>query len=65
MKAIAHRSRDLADIESLLAANPHLDLRRCRRIASEFAAASSMPELLTDFDRRIESAERDAGAPGE
>jgi hypothetical protein len=51
MKAIAHRPKDLADIEGLLAANPGLDLTRCRRIIFEFAGASAMPDIGADFER--------------
>jgi hypothetical protein len=61
-KAIAHRPRDLGDIGNLLAANAAIDLTPCRRIASTFAAASAMPDLCTDVDRRVERAHR-ADAP--
>lgn len=49
MKAVAHRPQDLADIEAILAAHPKLNLRRVRRWVREFAAALSMPEILTDL----------------
>lgn len=50
MKAVAHRPRDLADIEAILAAQPQIDLRRVRRWIGEFAAALEMPALLQDFN---------------
>lgn len=50
MKAVAHRPRDLDDIEAILAANPRLNLRRVRRWVREFAAALSMPEILNDLE---------------
>lgn len=53
MKAIAHRPRDLADIEGLLLAHPEADIDRARRWIREFAEASTQPELLEDFDRLV------------
>ncbi|MBM4285482.1 MAG: hypothetical protein FJ128_09570 [Deltaproteobacteria bacterium] len=50
MKALAHRPRDLTDIEAILAAHPKLNLRRVRRWVREFAAALSMPEILNDLE---------------
>ena len=53
MKAIAHRPRDLLDLEGLLAANPQADLARVRQWVREFANAATMPELVEDFDRLV------------
>ena len=53
MKAIAHRPRDMADIESILDAQPQLDLRRVRRWIREFATALATPELLQDFNALV------------
>lgn len=53
MKAIAHRPRDMADIESILDAQPKLDLRRVRRWVREFANALDTPELLQDLNTII------------
>ena len=53
MKAIAHRPRDLADIEGLLLAHPDADLHRALRWIREFAEASAHPELLEDFERLV------------
>lgn len=50
MKAIAHRSTDLADIESILDLNPKLNLRRVRRWVKEFSGAIEMPEILNDLE---------------
>ncbi len=44
-KAVAHRARDLADIESILSARPNLDLQRIRYWIGEFARALDKPEL--------------------
>lgn len=50
MKAVAHRPRDMADIESILDVYPTLDVARVRRVVREFAAALETPELLEDFN---------------
>jgi hypothetical protein len=50
MKAVAHRPRDLADIESVLDAHPKLDLRRVRRWVREFSTALEMPDILKDLE---------------
>jgi len=50
MKAVAHRPRDMADIEALLGAQPKLDLRRVRRWVRQFSAAMEMPEVLDDLE---------------
>jgi len=53
MKAIAHRPRDLVDLEGLLLAHPEADIDRIRRWVGEFAGAATMPELLEDLDKLI------------
>ncbi|MBI3976671.1 MAG: nucleotidyltransferase [Chloroflexi bacterium] len=58
MKAIAHRQRDVADIESLLDAHPRLDLRRVRRWVREFSAVLEMPEILNDLEAMLARWER-------
>lgn len=50
MKAIAHRPRDLADIESVLDAHPKLNLRRIRQWVKEFSSAIEMPDILNDLE---------------
>lgn len=55
MKAVAHRPRDLADIESVLDAHPSLDLARVRRWVREFSAALAMPDILADFEKILAS----------
>jgi hypothetical protein len=54
MKAIAHRPRDLADIESILDVHPKLNLRRVRRWVKEFSRAIEMPEILNDLENILE-----------
>jgi len=50
MKAVAHRPRDLADIEAILAAHPKLNLKKVRRWVREFSQALEMPEILSDLE---------------
>jgi hypothetical protein len=50
MKVVAHRPRDLADVEGLLETHSDLDLVRIRRCVSDFAAALEAPELLSDLE---------------
>jgi hypothetical protein len=53
MKAVAHRPQDLQDIEGLLNAHPHADVNAVRRWVGEFATATTMPDILQDFDRLL------------
>jgi hypothetical protein len=53
MKAIAHRARDMADIEALMTAFPAVDLHRVRRQVHEFADALESPEIVEDLERLI------------
>lgn len=50
MKAVAHRPRDLADIESILDAQLKLNLTRVRRLVRGFSIALEMPEILNDLE---------------
>lgn len=56
MKAIAHRERDLLDIEGLLAAHPKLDVERIRQWVQTFADTLEAPELYEDLDKRLPGA---------
>ncbi len=51
MKAVAHRPRDLADIESIVDAHKKLNLRRIRRWVREFSTAVEMPEIFNDLEK--------------
>jgi hypothetical protein len=53
MKAIAHRERDLLDIEGLLAAHPKIDAQRIRKWVQTFADTLEAPELYEDLERRL------------
>ena len=50
MKAIAHRPRDLADIESIFDVHTKLNLRRIRKWVKEFSSAIEIPEILKDLE---------------
>lgn len=53
MKAIARRPKDLQDIEGLLAAHPEADVALVREQVREFATATSMSDMLEEFDRLL------------
>lgn len=53
MKAVAHRLRDLADIESVLEAYPKLDLKRIRKWVKEFSKALETPEINNDLEQLL------------
>jgi len=50
MKAVAHRTRDLADIQSVMDAHPKLNLRKIRRWVKEFSTAIDTPDILNDLE---------------
>jgi hypothetical protein len=51
MKAVAHRPRDIADIEALRDMHPRLDRARILRLVREFAAVLDSPDLATEVER--------------
>jgi hypothetical protein len=53
MKAIAHRPQDMADVRTLLDANPELNLRRIRRWVREFSVALDAPDILGDLEKLL------------
>jgi predicted nucleotidyltransferase len=55
MKAVAHRQRDLIDIDNLLTVNPDVDTSRIRHWVAQFAEVLESPELVKDLDRIIDS----------
>ena len=63
MKMVAHRPQDLIDVESILDAQPRVDLRRVRRWLSEFAAALETPELLEVLEAILARRRRRRPAP--
>ena len=53
MKAVAHRPRDIADIEGILDLHPGIDKARVRKWVANFAELLEMPELRTDLERLL------------
>jgi hypothetical protein len=53
MKAVAHRDRDLMDIDGLWAAHPTLDVGHVLRWVRAFADALEMPEVYDDLQHRL------------
>jgi hypothetical protein len=54
-KAVAHRKRDLLDIDNLVSVYPHLDLARIRHWVGQFAAVLESPELVSDLENLLEN----------
>ena len=52
-KAVAHRPRDIADIEAILNVEPNLEFDRIRSWVGKFAEALEMPELLEDLEKLL------------
>jgi hypothetical protein len=63
MKAVAHRARDLGDIEGIAAACPRLDRIRIRRLVREFADVLEMPEIVDDLERALGQTRRRTSRP--
>ncbi|MCX6044625.1 MAG: nucleotidyl transferase AbiEii/AbiGii toxin family protein [Chloroflexi bacterium] len=53
MKAIAHRPKDLIDIESIINSYPNLDRKRVQFWVEQFAEALETPELWDDVARLL------------
>lgn len=53
MKAVAHRPRDIGDIESLIDAHSTLDYERIRGWVREFSTVLQAPSLLDDLERLL------------
>lgn len=50
MKVLAFRGRDVTDIETLLDANPRVDLKEVRRWVKLLAEAAELPEIVERFE---------------
>jgi Nucleotidyl transferase of unknown function (DUF2204) len=53
MKAVAHRPQDMLDLQTLLQANPTVDVDTVRRWVREFGIATAMSDLIEDFDKAV------------
>jgi hypothetical protein len=49
MKAVAHRPKDLADIQAIAASHPTLDQHRLQFWIEQFGEALDLPELWRDI----------------
>ena len=49
LKAVAHRPKDLLDIESIISIHPEVDKKYVRNWVQQFAAVLEMPELWEDL----------------
>ncbi|HYX28407.1 MAG TPA: nucleotidyl transferase AbiEii/AbiGii toxin family protein [Pyrinomonadaceae bacterium] len=58
LKAIAHRKRDLIDIDTLLDVHENLDVARMRNWIQQFADVLESPEILNDFTNLLENRKR-------
>ncbi|MFN8489042.1 MAG: nucleotidyl transferase AbiEii/AbiGii toxin family protein [Caldilineaceae bacterium] len=56
MKAVAHRPKDMLDIQALIARYPKLDRKRIQFWIEQFAEALETPELWTDVARLLRKA---------
>jgi len=54
MKVIAHRDKDMQDVVGLLDAHPEVNVDEIRQHVSEFAAATSMSDLIDDFEQLLQ-----------
>ncbi len=64
MKAVAHRPRDLEDIDAILGAHPKLNVERVRHWVGEFGTVLEMPELLGDLDKLLQRNSRVSATRG-
>lgn len=53
LKAVAHRPKDLLDIDAVLASHPKLDKGRIQFWVKQFAEVLETPELLDDIVERL------------
>jgi hypothetical protein len=53
MKAVAHRPKDLADIQAIIANHPDLDRNRIRFWVEQFSEALDLPELWKEIEKML------------
>ncbi|MEW6586607.1 MAG: nucleotidyl transferase AbiEii/AbiGii toxin family protein [Nitrospirota bacterium] len=56
LKVVAHRPKDLFDIQAIAESNPNLDLEHIERWVKDFASVLEMPELWEEIKQIITSA---------
>ena len=58
LKAVAHRQRDLIDIDNLLSVHGDLDLDRIRSWVRQFAEVLDTPELISELEKLLKNRNR-------
>lgn len=53
MKAVAHRAKDMLDIQGIVDANPNLDKQRIEYWLRQFAEALESPEIWLDVEKLL------------
>jgi len=53
MKAVAHRPKDMADIQAIAASHPDLDRERIRLWVGQFGEALDLPELWKEIEKLL------------
>ena len=56
LKAVAHRPKDMGDIEAVIAVQEHLDTQRIAFWVRQFAELLETPELWTDLEKLLRKA---------
>ena len=56
LKAVAHRPKDMGDIEAVIAVQEHLDTKRIAFWVRQFAELLETPELWTDLEKLLRKA---------
>ena len=54
MKAVAHRARDLGDIEGIVATHARMNTAYIRRLVRNFAELLEAPEIVDDLERALD-----------
>jgi len=53
MKAIAHRPKDLIDVQTIVDSHPDLDINRIQHWVKSFAEVLEIPDLWTDIEKML------------
>ena len=56
LKAVAHRPKDMIDIEAVIAAQEHIDTARIAFWVRQFAELLEVPEIWTDLEKLLRKA---------
>jgi predicted nucleotidyltransferase len=53
LKAVAHRPKDMADIQAIADSHPDLDKKRIKLWVDQFGEALDLPELWGDIEKLL------------